>query len=225
MRKLVALLLILIILNLFIPLKSQFDDIPKIIHQTAMADESKWNPVWKKCQQTWKDKFPDFEYRMWTDEDLENIIKTKYEWFYETYKAYDVNIKRIDVARYFILHEHGGIYADMDYECINNFWDQLDKNKVSIASFENALMVSPKHDTIWLNVFAKLKSRMNKHTIDATGPVLIHEVKNEYPGSIDELPDSDYKSQGGKYAIHHGTGSWITTDGPKATDANFSILR
>ena len=60
-------------------------EIPKIIHQTAMSDKSKWHPVWKQCQKTWFEKFPDYEYMMWTDEDSEEFIRDEYPWFYETY--------------------------------------------------------------------------------------------------------------------------------------------
>jgi mannosyltransferase OCH1-like enzyme len=190
--------------------RSSYSEIPHIIHQTAMSDKTKWNPIWEKCQQSWIEKFPGFEYRMWTDEDLENLIKTKYNYFYDTYMSYDVHIKRVDAARYFILYEYGGMYVDMDYECIQNFWNQINQDKVSMASTENALMISPKGDSIWLKLIDKLEGRTKMDTVNATGPLLLVEVQKENPDAIIILDEKQYKHKGGIYAVHHGTGSWIT---------------
>ena len=212
-------LLVLVISYLFLATKSRFNEpVPKIIHQTAPADKAKWHPIWEKCQQSWKEKFPDFEYIMWTDEDLDNLVKTKYSWFHDIYQAYDVNIKRFDAARYFILHEYGGIYADMDYECIQNFWDQIPKDKVSIASVENALMVSPPRDPFWLILFSKLRDKMNEHTFHATGPSVLEEVKKQSKDKYNQLEQKDYHSKDGKYAIHHGTFSWLDNTNKSTTN-------
>ncbi len=97
---------------------------------------------------------------MWTDEDLDNLIKNDFPYFYDIYKGYDVNIKRIDMARYFILYKYGGIYADMDYICFKNFYNLMPQDKVSISEsdwqeneyMQNALMISPKEHPFWLDV-------------------------------------------------------------------------
>jgi len=160
--------------------------VPKIIHQTAPADESKWNPVWKPCQMSWKRNFPDWEYRMWTDEDLDQFIKTKYAWFYPTYISYPKNIMRIDAARYFILYEYGGIYADMDFECVKNFEMLLPKGLAFAAEtpwrtpgevYQNALMGSPAKHEFWVHVFEDLVDHKdNGNILQATGPEVIHRV-------------------------------------------------
>jgi mannosyltransferase OCH1-like enzyme len=114
---------------------NNINNIPKIIHQTAPRDKSKWKEEWHSCQQTWKDLFPESEYKhvMWNDDDLENLISNDFPWYYDIYKSYKKNIQRIDIARYFILYKYGGIYADMDYMCMKNFYDTLPSNKVSIS--------------------------------------------------------------------------------------------
>lgn len=166
--------------------------IPKIIHQMAPKDKDRWHVLWEQCQKTWKEKFPDFEYRMWHDEDIDEFFKTRYPSFYETFKGYEYNIQRIDIARYFILYEFGGIYADMDYEAVNNFYDVLPVGKVSIGTptnddeFHNALMISPPRHPFWHYVIAEAiaykdwrhdstNDRVKKHLSIAhtTGPFLI----------------------------------------------------
>ena len=216
MKLFFLILFISLLIYLIFKNKSTYDEpgIPKIIHQTAPADKSKWNPIWEKCQQSWKEKFPDFEYRMWTDEDLEQLIKNDFPWFYKTFKGYDDNVKRFDSARYFILYKFGGIYADMDYECIENFWDQIPKYKVSIAGcahtdvgYENALMVSPKEHPFWELVFSQLFRFKNEIVFKATGPQLIDSAAEQY--SINKLDRKQYSASGSKYAVHHQTGEWI----------------
>ena len=160
--------------------------IPKIIHQTAPADKSKWNVVWHECQESWFEKFPspEYEYKMWTDEDLDSLIKNDFPWFYDIYINYKENIKRFDIARYFILYKYGGIYADMDYMCMKNFYDLLHPNKVSIPRsphtnnefIQNALMVSNKNNNFWLKVIDESKNRTNDSVFNATGPNLISDI-------------------------------------------------
>ena len=182
----IAALLAIVFILLFIffmwPVNRRyFPEIPKIIHQTAPADESKWHATWVPCQKSWKEKFPTWEYMFWNDDDLDKLIKTDYPWFYDTYTGYDQQIKRVDAARCFILHKYGGVYADMDYECINNFQHLLPGDKVSIAespykheSHQNALMASPKGHPFWERVFEVLDEKKNEsEVVHATGPRVI----------------------------------------------------
>lgn len=161
----------------------------KIIHQTAPADKTKWHPIWFTCQQSWLTNFPDYEYRMWTDEDLDELIKTKFPWFYETFTGYPNKINRIDAARYFILYEYGGIYADMDFECLKNFESLITWDNVSIAespcrnegeTHQNALMISPPKHRFWLKVFKLLdKNKKQPNVLYCTGPQIIIEAIRE----------------------------------------------
>jgi len=166
---LITLIILVLKTSHFASVKEKFEQgIPKIIHQTAPADKSKWPEIWYKCQQSWKDKFPDYEYKMWTDEDLDEFMKTNYPEDYDMYRGYEKNIYRIDAARYYILNTYGGIYADMDFECVHNFQSYLVPDKVSIAKsvhqgemFQNALMISPVGHPLWEEIiFPDL--RLNK---------------------------------------------------------------
>jgi len=200
----------------------QYDSIPRIIHQTAPSDKSKWHPVWFKCQKSWQTHFPDHEYKLWTDEDLDEFIRTKYEWFYPMWKGYDSKIKRIDSARYFILYEYGGIYADMDYECMENFETQLPPGKVSIAEspvqantisdekYQNALMASPPKHPFWNHVIQFLARHANIHSVQwATGPIVISKAFEACdPSMVHGLSYKEY-TKGNGWAKHHGTGVWL----------------
>lgn len=200
-------------------------NIPKIIHQTAPKDTSKWKEVWFECQKSWKEKYPDYQYILWTDEDLDAFMKKNYNSYYSMYINYDKNIKRIDMARYFILYHYGGIYADMDYECINRFEHLLPSDKVSICEspykeweeVQNSLMVSPIHHPFWFKVIEKASYRTHlKNILKSTGPILLTDiyVKNKdmvYILNVDMYnpkPDSEQFKNPNIYTRHFGTISW-----------------
>ena len=211
--------------------KNNVDEIPKIIHQTAPADKSKWHKDWFKCQESWKINFPDFEYKMWSDEDNENLIKTDYSWFLDTYNKYENNINRIDIVRYFILDKYGGIYADMDYMCIKNFYKELPKDKVSISespykeneNLQNALMCSPKKHKFWMKVIAEAKLRWDNNinrnnVLYIAGPQLISKVYEDNKDYVNILsfkkynpkPNSDeFNNNDNLFTKHFFTNTWI----------------
>ena len=163
---------------------------------------------------------------MWNDEDLDNFMKIEFPQYYEIYKNYDKNIKRIDIARYFILYKYGGIYADMDYICFKNFYNLIPQNKVSISEspypeneyIQNALMISPKNHPFWLKVIKKSqeKERIKSDIIIySTGPVLLSDTYFENIDDVNvldqdiynphiSLPDNDKM-----ICRHYGTKLWL----------------
>jgi len=64
----------------------------------------------------WKTAFEPFNYtvKLWTDNDVLQLIKAKYAWLLSTYEGYPRNIQRADLARLAVVHAEGGIYADLD---------------------------------------------------------------------------------------------------------------
>lgn len=199
------------------------DPIPKIIHQTAPADTNKWPDEWKECQESWKKHFPDYQYRLWTDEDIDDFIKTSYPAFYDMFKSYDRHIKRVDAFRYFVLYEFGGIYADMDYLCLKNFEHLLPVGKVScneagVDVYQNALMASPAKHPFWHHVFQELYTNPDHHdVVIATGPHVLFRA-HERAINGDELvhqisAGNVYRcdhSNDDCYAYHIETGVWKT---------------
>ncbi len=86
--------------------------IPKIIHQIWLGGPlpAKYEPL----QKTWKEKHPDWEYRLWTDTDVLQFPFRNRQRFEQA-----INIgEKADILRYEILHLQGGVYVDMDFECM-----------------------------------------------------------------------------------------------------------
>jgi mannosyltransferase OCH1-like enzyme len=147
--------------------------IPKIIHQIAPKDETKWHPIWNECHESWKIQFPDFEHKLWNDqEDINNFVEKNYKNFYQLYCAFPYKIMKINFARYCILHSYGGIYADMDVFCYKNFYDIIkekslwfNENKFGefydskIYKIENCLIASSLKNKFWEDVLDTCRER------------------------------------------------------------------
>lgn len=93
--------------------------IPKIIHQIWLGNKYKPPIEW---MQTWKEKHPDWEYKLWTDEDVKNLpMKCR--------RAFDLQPKdyvyQSDVLRYEILFRYGGIFIDADSTCLKKIPDTM----------------------------------------------------------------------------------------------------
>jgi len=86
--------------------------IPKIIHQIWLG-----SPVPEKFdnyRKSWKTMHPDWEYKLWTDADIEALhLENK-----ACYNAAINYAERSDIARYEIIYRFGGVYADIDMECV-----------------------------------------------------------------------------------------------------------
>lgn len=123
-----------------------------IIHHIAPKNKSDWHPLWIKCYESWKKVFGNnYEFKLWNDkEDIDRLVKNKYNKFYDIYRSFPAHIMKIDFARLCILHSYGGIYSDMDVFCYKDFTDYFNgesENYLLEAPYgdipiENALMVS-----------------------------------------------------------------------------------
>ena len=206
--------------------------VPRLIHQFAPSNRSAWRPVWLASQPSWAQQFPDFEYRLWTDEDLREFIALRFPAFLPTYLGYAHAINRVDAARYFVLYELGGIYADLDIECLRNFARELPAGLVSIAEspflserFQNALMSSPTRHPFWKIVLEELLAfKYTSNIVQATGPGaidrsavrgphLVHPLARELFSAAHVAPEV--------YAVHRSSHSWKTQQADRELASSF----
>lgn len=142
--------------------------VPKIIHQIAPEDTTKWSPIWLRCQESLLNHFPDFEYRLWNDkEDIDNFVHVNYPEFSNLYNSFPVHIMKIDFVRLCFLHKYGGIYADMDYFVYKNFYSELNKDcgflenlteEYTSAKHENSLMYSVPNNQLLYEIMKYVKA-------------------------------------------------------------------
>jgi len=90
--------------------------IPHIIHQTW---KTKTIPFWALPHTTsWTRLNPTWEYKLWTDKEAEDLIKTYYPSLYPIWNIHLHPVQRADVFRYAVIHKYGGVYADIDVSCV-----------------------------------------------------------------------------------------------------------
>jgi len=173
--------------------KRRRPQLPKIIHQQwkddsilASSGSRDSGSPFARWHQSWLDLYPEPEYQhmLWTDAAAEELVRDHYPWILPTYERYSPHIKRVDAARYFILHRYGGLYADMDYEPLTNFWKYLPADRVGIVEsphqygeyHQNSLMSSPKNHPFWNATFELLLERRDRPVLHATGPSFVDAV-------------------------------------------------
>lgn len=161
--------------------------IPKVIHQMAPKNKELWNFVWDKCHLSWKEKFPidEYEHIMWDDEKIDKFIESEFPEYVKFYYSLPFHIIQLDFARFCILYKYGGIYADMDYYCSENFYHDLNKDLVFVEScsehgdeiLQNSLMCSKKNNHILKEIIEKCVENFYKYEIIDD---FIHEKNNLY---------------------------------------------
>lgn len=171
---------------------------PRILHQTwkREAIPSCWAPF----RHSWRTNHPDWEHRLWTDDDLRRLVQDCYSWFLPMYDAYPKHIMRVDAARYFLLHRHGGLYVDLDFESLRPIDPLLSGCEVMFGCEPpahvaldaprarglerivcNALMASTAEHPFWEHVFELLIAfQRSPDPLDATGPFLLTRAVASY---------------------------------------------
>jgi len=95
--------------------------VPKIIHQVYLGFDDKVMPQeWEEARQSCIKLHPQYEYKLWTNVSVVDLLTSEYPWFLETWTNYRYPIQRADSIRYFILAQYGGVYIDLDNGCRRN---------------------------------------------------------------------------------------------------------
>lgn len=101
------------------PLDYGANVIREIIHQTAKTAQIPER--WRSYQRRVRELYPQWEYRLWTDEDNLALVRSRMPDFEDAYLGAPLNIMRADLIRYLIMDIFGGLYLDFDYEFLKPF--------------------------------------------------------------------------------------------------------
>ena len=71
-----------------------------------------------------------YTYLFFTDDDIIFFLKNNYPEYYNTFIRLPVKIQKIDFFRYIAIYHYGGIYLDLDMECLKSFDSLLDYKAV-----------------------------------------------------------------------------------------------
>lgn len=207
--------------------------IPKIIHQIWLG--SPVPPVYETYMKSWHEKHPDWEYYLWTDENVHMLFPLYNQQYYDAAENYGM---KSDILRWELLYRFGGLYVDMDYECLNpmdelhyryDFYTGIQPLDAIFLQLGAALVGSVPGHPIMKHCIETIKDDWHfKGAPTKTGPV--HFTKSFYAlagkGTIDialppyyvyPLGSTEQATQAlyeqwiaqGAYAIHWWSKSWM----------------
>ncbi len=214
--------------------------IPRVLNQTWKTKDipSQWTGSYNSCQTV----LASYEKKLWTDDEMEQFVKTNYPEIYDTYMGYTYHIQRCDAFRYMLMYKNGGIYFDLDIACKASI-EPLLNNDIVLARSTNVesyltnsiIMAVPGHP-FFRYVIDKLPQYKDKysmlgkhlHVMNSTGPMFITEMYNQYVKENGEIPRmyimskeefagdcnvcSTDRCAGGKYFTHVTGKSWNSWD-------------
>lgn len=93
--------------------------IPKLIWQTYKVPYEELPDYAIAASRTWINQNPDWIYNYMDDQQAGEFIKQEYgdEW-YDIWINVPVAVMRGDIWRYMIIYKYGGMYADLDTNCV-----------------------------------------------------------------------------------------------------------
>jgi mannosyltransferase OCH1-like enzyme len=181
--------------------------IPKIIHHIWMGKNN--IPIENlKLADTVRKKNPDFEYILWKDDDVDNLMKNFFPEYYEKFNELPRLIMKIDMFRYFLMYKYGGLYTDMDYLMFKPF-DLLEKkivipenrnkdNNNNITMLGNSIFASVPGNSFWKTLIdtlfvidrKNLPSHGKDNVINSTGPIFVYNMYKKFENKDDiYVPD------------------------------------
>lgn len=98
--------------------------IPKIIHQIWNSDIVP--AEWQEFVLSWHRHHPGWRYYLWSADARKAYIAANLPGYLKTYNRFRRNVQKADVFRYIILQQMGGLYADLDMECLTPFDDLIE---------------------------------------------------------------------------------------------------
>lgn len=173
--------------------------IPRILHQTWK--DAAVPAAYSKYMESWKRLHPGWDFKFWTDADLAEFVDSRCSDYSDLFHSYPKPIMRVDLGRYLILREFGGVYADIDTEALASITPLLDSDSPMFAYeprshggndfirsrgfrsiVSNAVILSPAGHAFWdflLRLIRRCRSAHNP--LDATGPVALTAAIEQAP--------------------------------------------
>ena len=208
--------------------------IPRKIHQVWVGGK----PIpeeYAKYMESWKAFHPTWEYRLWTDEDTEQIPSLNQD----IYRKMTNAGAKSDYIRYALLYDFGGIYVDADFECLKphddlrwlNLFSSVadDKNPVIYIGHMGCEKGHPVMAECLENI-RHFNDSSNKQIMETTGVYYFTKnffrvIPQQYAGAVVFPPEYFYPFPGNQrkitsrfhrfsfctqntYAIHHWGTSW-----------------
>lgn len=166
-------------------------EFPKIIHQTWKTRDLSSIEEFRLCSESWRRHHRDHTYRLWDDGDNAAFVREQFPDYFDTWVSFDKNIKRLDSIRYMWMYVYGGIYADLDMECLQSLDALIETHRehdillfcdlesaLSCISANPALIISKPGSPFWLEVLEYARLHRDEYVTRCTGPDALGRVAN-----------------------------------------------
>lgn len=202
--------------------------IPAIVHQMWKTETIPAR--FERSPDSWRRFHPGWEFKLWTDASINQFVECHYPALWPTFADYSDQIQRVDAARYMILHHFGGLYSDLDIECLRSM-DELRAHEVvlpetSPVGFSNDLMMTQAGHPLFDKLVSELimsKQRWSRWYVPrhfrvmlTTGPLHLTRVARSFVSSkrVHVLSPAEYSSQlrDSAYVYHWPGDTWAGWD-------------
>lgn len=161
--------------------------IPHIIHQTYKTTQIP--SAFTSYVKSFVTYNPGWTYVFWTDESARKLISDRHPYLLKLWDNYKLPINKADALRYVVLYEFGGVYADLDYECLRPldrvtmkyacifptepFEHSVFRNEIPYFINNAIMLCRPKHPFIKQILENLARTRVMIEQIDVAGPAFI----------------------------------------------------
>ncbi|KAJ3303642.1 hypothetical protein HDV03_003616 [Kappamyces sp. JEL0829] len=118
--------------------------IPRKLHQTWKVGKlPRWFQIWSD---TCKGLHEEWEYTLWNDHENYSLVAREFPWFLNTWRQLPYDVSRVDAIRYMVLYSRGGVFMDLDIECLAPFDPLLARGGIILSEMnENRTMNGAEH--------------------------------------------------------------------------------
>ena len=147
------------------------------------------------ARQTWISNNPGWKCELYDDKDIEKYIKSSWpNKMYKFFKELPIGVMKADLWRYLILKTHGGVYSDIDSECLKPItaWEEEQNFKT-----KNVLLIGLENDEHFCQwtIYSTKEHPVMKYVCDY--------ILNNYEQNGIDTKDKDF--------VHKTTGPAIWT--------------
>lgn len=175
--------------------------IPLIFHQIYEGrDGSSPSDVLIRISKTWMKNNPDYKYQFWDYKKIDQFLSEFYPDFIAVYNSFQYEVQRWDAIRYLILYHFGGVYVDLDYECLKSI-ESIVENKVCCLGMEpqdhcrihnreyivgNAFMAVEPENIFFKSILEEISNISTSNTdkfydvLETTGPFMMTDLYKSY---------------------------------------------
>ena len=168
--------------------ESQQPKIPKILHQIWLGPKTPPS-YFATFRDKWKSVHPDWEYRLWTDVDVEELGLELKDLIDQTPNY----AEKSDILRSELLDRFGGVYLDVDMECYHSL-EELNHKYDMYVGIEYPHKIDTTNNRVWLGI-SIMASRPN-HPVLKRWKELIRagwdEVNRKYSSPVSRVINHTY---------------------------------